>query len=66
MPRLPQGRKWKLLVQTDEEQEKESDESVSENLTITVAPRSVRIFISVMDESKKTGKGKLPSDRQAF
>lgn len=66
LPRLPQGRKWKLLVQTDEEQEKESDESVSENLTITVAPRSVRIFISVMDESKKTGKGKLPSDRQAF
>lgn len=66
LPRLPQGLKWKILLQTNEEEADTNNTNTLDELRIQIAPRSVCIYISVPDEKATRKKGKLPEDRQAF
>lgn len=67
LPRLPQGLKWKLMAQTAQEADHATlEDDILNNLTVTVPPRSIQIYISVSDGTGNAGKGKKPLDRQAF
>lgn len=61
LPKLPQNMQWKLLLNTEEENKAKADET---NVTVLersdyikeVAPRSIQVYVSVLNEEKKNKK----------